>query len=225
MMGGFWLDTISVIHTSIGSLLQGLSLTASISLGTLLLSTLCALGLYTIVLIADNRTATGAVRALVWIVRGVPLVVIIFLSYYGLALAGLELTPYQASIASLTIFFSAGMYEVIRGGFDSVGKSQWEAAYAIGMTKGQALRRVVIPQALRRTVAPWIGEFAGIIKGSTLLALVSISELTLRTREVVERTLLGMQLWTFAALLYFLICFGLSLLGTWLERKTRLVGW
>lgn len=211
------MSAIQVIKNGMPFMLQGAWVTLWISLTTLMFASF--VGLLLAVLAQFLVFLRPVFAVLVNIIRGLPLVVEVFLVYFGLPLFGVRIEPYSAAILALTIFFSSGMYELVRGAIEAIAKGQTEAALALGMTKFQALQRVVLPQAIRLLLSPWVGEFTGIIKGSSLLSLLSIYELTLAGKEIVERTFMGIQVWGFVMLIYFVLCFSLSYLSKRLERR------
>lgn len=165
------------------------------------------------------RPFRWVVRFYVDVMRGIPPLVLILFWYYGLALFKINIPAFWAGVIALGSFCSAHMSETIRGAVQSVPQGQTEAAKAIGLTFPQRLVYVVLPQALRRVVPPWINTAVEMIKGTTLLSVIGVVELLLATQQAVSRNYMILQFYGFALLIYFVISFAISHLGTRLERR------
>src|SRR5579864_894660 len=129
------------------------------------------------------------VRGYVELLRGLPLLVTIFVSYYGLPLAlGIDVDPFSSVVFALSIFAGAQMVEIVRGAVISIQRNQTEAAKAIGLTFVPRMRYVILPQAFRRALPPWVNLSVDVVKGTSLCALVSISDLLLTANHLIETT-------------------------------------
>ena len=126
-----------------------------------------------------------------------------------------------SGVVVLALFESAFVGEIVRAGIQSVGKGQHEAAQSIGMSKPDQLRFIVLPQALKKVVPPMANQFISLIKDSSIISLISVQELTFKTVELVASTRAIFEAWITTALLYFLICFSLSLLFRKLEKPNQ----
>jgi len=153
------------------------------------------------------------------VIRGIPILVLIFFVYYGLPATGLNLSNFAAGAFALTLFSTAQVIEIARGALQSVHHGQMEAAKAIGLTFPQRLAYVVFPQAIRRFLPPWINSVADAVKGTALLSLVGIVDLMLAIQQVIGRTYEPMPLYILGALIYFAINYGLSSLSRLLEAR------
>lgn len=166
-------------------------------------------------------------RALVelylYIVRGVPLLVLLFAMYYALPYANVQIEPVSGGILVIGIYFGAFMTEVFRGAVLSVPRSQWEAARAVGLTTPRILVDVVLAQALRVAGPPFINTCVMVVKGTSLVAIIGLADVTYVGKQIVERTLAPFQIFGAVALVYFVICFALSRLGRYLERRVNYV--
>jgi len=169
--------------------------------------------------ILDNRKVETLITVIVNLIRGLPLLIILFMTYFWLPFMGLHIDRLLAAMLGLTIFFTASISEVFRGGIQSIEQEQAEAAMALAMTRWQILIHIIFPQAARRLVAPLLGEFVRIVKGSTLLSLLTISELMLAGREAVEATFMGTQIYLTIGLMYFGFIYSISLIAKKLETK------
>jgi His/Glu/Gln/Arg/opine family amino acid ABC transporter permease subunit len=153
------------------------------------------------------------------VVRGVPLIVLIFGMYYALPYAGIELGATEGGILVLGLYFGAFMAEVFRGALQAVPRGQWDAGRAMGMYGGTLLLVVIVPQALRLAAPPFVNTFVMLVKGTSIVSVIGLWELTLAGRQVVERTLAAFQVFGGVAAIYFVICFALTSLGRAMERR------
>ncbi len=169
-----------------------------------------------------RRRCAGSCAAFSDIVRGIPILVLIFFIYYGLPLAGLNLQPFAAAVVALTVFKTAQVIENVRGAIGSIPRGQMEAAKAIGLTFPQRLAYVIAPQAMRRFLPPWINGVTDAVKGSALVSLLGVSDLMHAIQQVIGRTYEPMPLYVFGAFIYFVINYSLSSLSRGLERALRL---
>jgi polar amino acid transport system permease protein len=151
--------------------------------------------------------------------RGIPLLVLIFFIYYGLPLFGLNFTNFGSVVLALSAFETAHIIEVVRGAIQSIPRGQNEAAKSIGLTFGQRLLYVIAPQAVRRFLPPWINAVVDTVKGSALVSLVGIVDLTLAIQQVIGRTYIPMPLYVLGAVMYFVINYCLSSASRALEAR------
>ena len=153
------------------------------------------------------------------VIRGTPLLVQILVFFYVVANAiGLD-DRYKAGIIILSIFSGAYIAEIFRAGIESVGRSQLESARAIGLTRGQTYRFVVFPQALRQTLPPLAGQFVSLVKDSSLLSIISISEFTFNAQAVNARTFRTLESYLPLALGYLILTLPISLWTRRLEQR------
>ncbi len=153
------------------------------------------------------------------ILRGIPLLVLIFFMYYGLPLFKINLTNFASVVLALSAFKTAHVIEVVRGAIQSIPVGQTEAGMAIGLRFGQRLLYVVAPQAVRRFLPPWINAVVDTVKGSALVSLVGIVDLMLAIQQVIGRTYIPMPLYVLGAIMYFVINYSLSLTSRRLEAR------
>ena len=160
-------------------------------------------------------------RGYVDIIRGLPLLVTIFVIFYVPPALGVEVGGFTAVVMALSLFAGAHISEIVRGSVSSVSRGQSDSAKALGLTFWSRIWYVILPQALPAIIPPWTNTAVEMVKGSSLAYLVSVSELLFQTYKVVGRTGAAMQLYIAAALLYFAINFALSRAGLLLERRVR----
>lgn len=163
------------------------------------------------------------VEVYLYLVRGVPLLVLLFAMYYALPYANVRIEPVTGGILVIGIYFAAFMTEVFRGAVLSVPKGQWEAARAVGLTMPRILLEVVLAQAVRVAGPPFINTCIMVVKGTSLVAIIGLADVTFIGKQIVERTLAPFEIFGAVALVYFVICFALSRLGRYLEGRVNYV--
>jgi polar amino acid transport system permease protein len=154
-------------------------------------------------------------------VRGMPLLMVIFLAYFlWPALLGHPTAESQTVVLSLTVFTSAYMSQIVRAGIAAVPRGQTEAAVAAGLSPHQTLWRVVLPQALRNMIPSFVNQFVSMIKDTSLAFIVGVDELTHVATQVNNRTLTHpTEIFLFVAVVYFAMCYAFTALSRWLERR------
>ncbi len=200
-----------------GPLAWGLWLTLKLSLLALLFSLVLGLiaGLGRVV---SNPAVRALAATYVEIVRGTPLLVQIFIFYFFVGTV-LNLSAFTAGVAALAVFTGAYVAEIVRAGIEAVPRGQMEAARSLGMGYAQAMRHVVLPQALRRSLPPLAGQFINLIKDSSLVSVMALTDLTKAGREVVSSTFSPFEVWFTVAAMYLLMTGALSLWVRRLERR------
>jgi polar amino acid transport system permease protein len=196
----------------------GLLVTLLVSVLTIALSLIFG-GLLGLVLVYGPAPLRWLVRAFSDIVRGIPILVLIFFVYYGLPIAGLNLQPFNAAVLALTVFKTAQVIENVRGAIGSIPRGQTDAAKAIGLTFPSRLAYVIAPQAVRRFLPPWINGVTDAVKGSALVSLLGVTDLMHSIQQVIGRTYDAMPLYVLGALFYFAINYTLSMLSRRLEHR------
>lgn len=198
----------------LGGLLQTLSISAcSIVLGTLI-------GLFVgIVLVYGNWPARAACRIYVDIMRGTPVLVLVLATFYLPSVLKLHLSPFAAGVTALTLFCGSHIGELVRGVLQAIPPGQTEAGKSIGLTFWGVLFDVLLPQAVRSLLPPWINTCVEMVKASTLLSVIGTGELLLRTQEIIGRTFLTLQFYLLAGALYLAINFAIEQAGKALERR------
>lgn len=197
---------------------QGWLMTVALSAASLLLSLIIGL-LAALARRSSFLPLRYSAVLYVEIVRGTPLLVQILILFYVVANAfGME-NRYFVGVLALSLFAGAYLAEMIRSGIDSIRGSQLESARAIGLTRGQTYRYVIFPQLVRQLVPPLTGQFASIIKDSSLLSIIAVSEFTLNAQEVNAFTYSTLESYLPLALGYLLLTLPISLLSRVLERR------
>jgi polar amino acid transport system permease protein len=170
--------------------------------------------------VSDNRLLRGIASAYVQIVQGTPLLILLFLIYFGVAILGFNNVPaLLAAGAGLTIYASGFLGEIWRGCIESVPKTQWEAAECLAMTRWQRMTRVILPQAARIATAPTVGFLVQIVKNTSLASVVGFVELSQAGKLINNSTFQPFIVFITVAVIYFLICYPLSVWSRGLERR------
>jgi polar amino acid transport system permease protein len=163
-----------------------------------------------------RRLAAGYVQ----VVQGTPLLILLFLIYFGLPIVGFQNVPaILAAGLGLTIYSSGFLGEIWRGCIESVPKTQWEAAECLAMTRWQRMSRVILPQALRIATPPTVGFLVQIVKNTSLASVVGFVELAQAGKLINNSTFQPFIVFITVAIIYFIICYPLSLWSRGLERK------
>jgi cystine transport system permease protein len=212
-------ETLSLVWTSLGPIALG-AITGTIPLALVSF----ALGLVIAVVVALMRLSK--VRAVSWIarfyvsvVRGTPLLVQLFVIFYGLPSIGILVDPWPSAIAAFAINVGGYGAEIVRAAILSVPKGQWEAAHVIGMSNRVALRRIILPQAARVSVPPLSNTFISLVKDTSLASLILVTELFRQTQQIAAFSGDFMILYLEAAVVYWVICLALSTVQNRLEKR------
>ena len=153
------------------------------------------------------------------VIQGVPALMLLFLAYYGLSLAGLDLPPLVAASVSLALYVSGYLADIWRGAIQSVPWQQWEASSSLAMTRLQQFRYVVLPQALRIATPPTVGFAVQAVKNTSIVSIVNVVEIARAGQLVNNVSYQPFRVYGLVALLYFLICWPVSKLAARLERR------
>jgi polar amino acid transport system permease protein len=200
-------------------LLQGAVVTVQISLVSMALA--LVLGLFAALgRLSRSRFWRVLSGFYVEVVRGTPLLVQLFIVYYGLPNYGILLDPFTAGFLTLGVHYGAYLSEVYRAGILAVDRGQWEAAYSIGMSRATVMREIILPQAIRTILPPVGNYFISMLKDSALVATISVTELLRAGQLRVAITFRAMDIYLMVAAIYLAMSYVLSLLISALERRT-----
>jgi polar amino acid transport system permease protein len=154
------------------------------------------------------------------LLQGTPVLMQLFLAFYGLAvLTGVQIDPWPAVIIAFTLYAAAFLGEIWHAAADAVPRSQWEAARALGLHRGVILLRIVAPQAARLAIPPTVGFLVQLVKSTAVASIIGFVELTRAGQLMVNVTFRPMEVFPLVALLYFAVCWPISLLASRLERR------
>ena len=155
--------------------------------------------------------------------QGIPLLVQLFLAYYGMGLFGINTSPWVAAGVGLTLYTSAFLTEIWRGCVAAIPRGQWEASQSLALNFGEQLRYIILPQAMKIAIPPTVGFLVQVIKGTALASVIGFMELTKVGKTIANATLNPFLVFSFVALFYFVLCFPVSRYAKFLERKLNVV--
>ncbi|WP_026144973.1 amino acid ABC transporter permease [Pseudomonas asplenii] len=202
----------------LNNLLTGLQWTLVLSLVAFLGGGL--LGLLVMVLrISEKPLLRGLARAYIELFQGTPLLMQLFMVFFGVALLGVDISPWLAAAIALTLFTAAYLAEIWRGCVESIARGQWEASASLALNRYEQLRHVILPQALRIAVAPTVGFSVQVIKGTAVTSIIGFTELTKTGGMLANATFEPFMVYGLVAVGYFLLCYPLSLSARYLERR------
>jgi polar amino acid transport system permease protein len=212
---------LTVLDSASGLLAWGFIITVAVSaaavVGGAVIGTVIGL-----MLTYGGRIGAFPFRVVVDVVRGTPVLVLIFASYYMPAAFGVSPGPITAGIIALTIFCASHVGETLRGALLAIPPAQTDAARAIGLTFPKMLGYVLLPQAVRQIAPNFVNTAVEIVKASSLLSAIGVAELLLTTQEIVGRTFMTMEFYALCGALYLAINLTIGAGGWWLERRFRL---
>ncbi|TAM70835.1 MAG: amino acid ABC transporter permease [Microbacteriaceae bacterium] len=169
--------------------------------------------------LSKNRVGRGIARGYVSIIRGTPLLVQLFVVFYGLPTIGIVLPPWPSAIIALSLNVGGYASEVVRAAILAVPRGQWEAAYTIGMSNGHAMRRIILPQAARVSVPPLSNTFISLVKDTSLASVILVTELFRQAQQIAAASSEFLVLYVEAAVVYWVICLVLSSGQSALEKR------
>jgi cystine transport system permease protein len=158
-------------------------------------------------------------RIYVSIIRGTPLLVQLFIIFYGLPSVGITISPFISAVIGFSLNVGAYASEIIRAAILSTPKGQWEAGYSIGMSYAQTLKRIILPQATRVSIPPLSNTFISLIKDTSLASLILVTEMFRKAQEIASTNYEFLLMYSLAGLLYWIICFILSVIQQRIEGK------
>jgi polar amino acid transport system permease protein len=172
--------------------------------------------------IAQSRLSQSIAIAYITIFQGTPLLLQLYLFYFGSNLLGLMPDPWVSAALGLTFYASAFLAEVWRGCLQAISKGQWDGARALGLSYPDQLRFVIMPQAFKIAIPPTIGFMVQLLKATSLVSIIGFTELTRAAQMVNNATFRPLTVYAIVAVLYFALCWPLSLLGQGMERRLNL---
>ncbi len=213
-------ESLKLALDSAPFLLKGAQFTVLLSIGGMFFGLLLGFGL-ALMRLSRFMVARGISRVYVSFFRGTPLLVQLFVIYYGLPQIGIELDPLPAALIGFSLNMAAYVCEILRAAISSVDRGQWEAAASIGMTRGQTLRRAILPQAARTALPPLGNSFISLVKDTALAATIQVPELFRQAQLITARTFEVFTMYLAAALIYWVLASALSALQNRLEARVN----
>lgn len=202
----------------VGILIQGFIQTLLISSFSIILGSVLGF-IFALSSISSKRYLKWTARIIIELVRGTPLLVQLFIIYFMFGtVIGIE-SGFICAVASLSLFASCYISEILRSGIQSIPKGQWDAAHVLGLTKNQTLIYIIIPQALKVSLPSLTGTFVSLIKDSSLVSVLAIMDLTKAGKEMISNTFSVFETWIIVAFLYLIMTYPLSYLASRLEKN------
>jgi cystine transport system permease protein len=212
------MSTTSLLVQSLPVLAQGAILTVKFAVLSMIFGLLAA-SVIAVMGISHNRVLNWIARVYVSLMRGTPLLVQIFVIYYGLPSLGISLDPTPAGVIALSANVAAYLSESMRGAILGIPSGQWLAAYSLGLSRRQTLRYVVAPQALRIAVPSLSNSLISLIKDTSLVSVITVTELLRSAQEVIASTYQPLPLYLAAAAIYWVLCQVLEWIQHWYEQR------
>jgi polar amino acid transport system permease protein len=212
------INGLKIVLENTTYLLEGALLTLQITTLSVLFGMVLGLiaGLFKL---AKNRILFAIATAYIDFFRGTPLFVQILLLYFGILPLFMDAGPFIAAVIACSLNAGAYIAEIVRAGIQAVDRGQMEAAYSLGMTKRQAMTHVILPQAYKIVIPPLLNEFIAVLKDTSLVAVISAEELTMRGKLLYSTTFEAAWIWGAVALIYFIMTKTFALLGDYVERR------
>jgi polar amino acid transport system permease protein len=214
LMQAFWRDTVEFLPI----LMSGVALTIMVTIGSLLLSTVLGM-VWALMRVSGIGVLTGFSAGLINVIRGIPIIVLLFYLYFVMPEFGVTLSALQAAILGLGIAYSAYQAENFRAGIEAIDKGQIEAAQAIGMSWWQTMRRVVLPQAVKIVLPPYGNVMIMMLKDSSQASTITVAELALQGKLIASSTFKNTSVFTLVALMYLTMSIPLILLVRHFEKR------
>lgn len=199
-------------------ILNGATTTIVVAVGSIAIATVFGVALGVLAEMG-NAPLQWAVAGWVYLIRGVPILIWLFLSYFGLSAIGLRLPGAVVATVGIGVYMSALISEIIRGSIRALPSGQAEAGRALCLSGSEVMRHVLIPQALRTAFPPYISMLPVTIKASAFASIISVSELTFAAREMTNSTFQPLPIYGITFVIYFLLCYPVTVLASRLERR------
>jgi polar amino acid transport system permease protein len=200
-------------------ILAGLGVTIAYTIGTILLGLMIGL-VAGLLRLSRNPMITAPLVAYVEIFRCTPLLVQIVWFYYALpVILGIDIPAHVAAVLVLSLYTGAFYAEIIRGGVNSIERGQWDAARAIGMRRRQVMRHVILPQAVKRMIPPFMNQSIIQLKNTSLVSTIAVADLLYQGTIITAATYRPLEVYTMVAIIYFLVLFPLTLAAQQVERR------
>lgn len=214
------MESLGTVFRDMPLLLRGLLTTVELTVVSLVFATLIGL-IFGLFRVSDSKVLIGFVKLYVSLIRGIPLYVLVIFFYYGLVplVLGKAISPFWIGVVVLTLNAGAYLVEIFRAGIESIDKGQMEAGRAIGFSKWQTMRLIILPQATKRMIPTFLNQFIISLKDTSLLATIGIMELTFTAQTIYALNFLAFQYLATIALMYWIIISLLSYGTSQLERR------
>ena len=210
-----------LIINSLPVLLKGAMITLQMSILAIIIGTLCGL-LLAIFLLSKNKFLEVPTRIFINLMRGIPFLIQIFIVYYSFSSFGIEIPAFASGVLAMALNTAAFQAEIIRAGIESIPKGQSEAAVALGISKRQAMLRIIIPQMFVKILPSITNELITLLKNSSLVSVIAVVDLTRVGQQIVSTSYSPAEIYIAVALLYFLMNLAISQGARFIEKRTAI---
>jgi glutamine transport system permease protein len=216
------METWGVVRDALPALWLGTIMTLKITCISLILAFF--IGLFMGIFRITNNIVLRAISAIyVDIIRGTPLLIQILFIYFGLpAVLHIKIDAFTAGVVAIAINAGAYLVEIFRAGIESIDPGQMEAGRSLGLTYGQAMRLIILPQAVRRMIPAFVNQFIISLKDTSLLSVIGIAELTMQGQSIYAVNFRAFEILSAVAVFYFILIYILTIASRWLERRLAL---
>jgi polar amino acid transport system permease protein len=212
------------VFANSGLLAEGLADTLEVTAVALACGLVLGLGL-ALLRLSPRRWLSWPAGFVIEVFRTTPPLVQLFWFFFALPIiVGIEMTPFAAAVVTFSIQSSAFFAEVFRAGIQSIDRGQWESALAIGMSRKQAMNRIILPQAVTRMIPAFMERAIELMKTTTLVATIAYADLLYNANAIAQKTYRPLETFTVAALIYFVVIYAFSILARRLERRLAVGG-
>jgi glutamine transport system permease protein len=214
------MEIFQLLKDSLPSLLSGLSVTIELAVISLILAVILGiiLGIFSI---STSKILKSIATAYIYIIRGTPLMIQALFLYFGVGQAlNIQFDPVVAGIITLTANASAYMAEIFRGGIQAIDVGQMEAARSLGLSYSKAMRKVILPQAVKIMIPSILNQFIVTLKDTSILTVISVRELTESGKIIIARNYKSLEMYAILACMYFIIITALTLVSSYVERRS-----
>lgn len=212
---------VDLIINSLPILLKGAWITLQMSVLAIVTGTILAL-ILAIFLLSGKRLLDVPTRIFINLMRGIPFIIQIFIVYYSFSSFGIEIPAFASGVLAMALNTAAFQAEIIRAGIESIPKGQNEAAFALGLSKRQAMVRIIIPQVFVKIVPSITNELITLLKNSSLVSVIAVVDLTRVGQQIVSSSFRPAEIYIAVAMLYFLMNLAISQASRFIERKTAI---
>jgi His/Glu/Gln/Arg/opine family amino acid ABC transporter permease subunit len=210
---------IDLISNSLPLLLKGALVTLQMSVLAIIIGTICGL-ILAIFLLSSKKTLIVPTRVFINLIRGIPFIIQIFIVYFSFPNIGIEIPAFASGVIAMALNTAAFQADIIRAGIESIPNGQQEAAFALGISKRQAMLRIIIPQVFVKILPSITNELITLLKNSSLVSVIAVVDLTRVGQQIVSSSYRPAEIYIAVALLYFLMNLAISQGSRYLERKT-----
>ncbi|USS90462.1 amino acid ABC transporter permease [Fructilactobacillus carniphilus] len=208
--------------TNLHYLMGGLGITIAVSVISIIISFIFGT-LFGVILYEEVPYFSRTVQLIVNTIRNLPLLLLIFFTYFALPKLGIELNAFTATVVAMSVFESTMVSQIIRGGLLSVGRGQSEGALSTGMNRWQTLWYILLPQGLKNSIPPLISQFISLVKDTSLATAIVLTEMMFRSQVIYGQNPNYMiPMFALVTALYFIVNYSLSLLSKWFEKRLSL---